>query len=111
MRAILRGADETLNYCAMRYLVAFVVIVQLALVCSPAQAQGDEAGWILAQINSLRARNGLGALTVNPHLTASATAHSAYLATHNYADPHVEDNGSTPQSRALSAGYPSGDVG
>lgn len=107
----LRSGDQTLNYCAMRYLVIFVVIVELALVCSPAQAQDNEAGWLLAQINSLRARNGLGPLTINAPLTNSATAHSTYLATHNYANPHVEDNGSTPQSRALSAGYPSSNVG
>jgi hypothetical protein len=81
------------------------------LSAHPVHAQDDEAAWLLAQINALRQRNGQVPLSLNPHLIASATAHSTYLATHPYGDPHREVNGSTPETRALAAGYPGRLVG
>jgi len=70
----------------------------------PVRAQGD-AGWILGQINALRAHNGAGPLSVNAALVNSATAHSQYLANSTWSDPHVEANGSTPRSRTIAAGF------
>lgn len=75
------------------------------LSSQPVYAQSDEAAWLLAQINVLRQRNGLVPLSLNANLIASAVAHSTYLATHPYGDPHREANGSTPETRALAAGY------
>ncbi len=101
----------------MRYLASLLAslltLLTLVVVAAPqpALAQDDEAAWLLAQINALRQRNGVAPLVVNPHLTASATAHSNYLATHPYLDPHREANGSTPQTRILDAGYPGRLVG
>ncbi|MBX3084650.1 MAG: hypothetical protein KF716_23640 [Anaerolineae bacterium] len=60
---------------------------------------------MLQQVNALRAQNGLGALTWNGQLATAAAAHSQYLATNAYVGPHVEANGSTPQSRAAGQGY------
>jgi hypothetical protein len=68
----------------------------------------DDSGWLLGQINTVRAQHGLPALTLNGQLTASASAHSRYLATNAWSDPHIESNGSTPRSRMIAAGY-SGD--
>ncbi len=90
----------------MRYPAMLLFILALVTSPQPARAQqSDEAAWLLAQINALRQRNGAVPLTVNPQLTASATAHSTYLASHPYLNPHLELDGSTPQSRALAAGY------
>ena len=109
----LRVANLRLNSCAMRILALLLSLVVLfaPLTSHPAHAQADEAAWLLAQINALRQRNGLVGLTINPHLAASASAHSTYLATHPYSDPHQEANGSTPSTRAWSAGYPGKLVG
>src|SRR5512135_2970254 len=93
---------------AVQILVLALVFV---LIPRPVRAQSDEANWLLTQINALRQRNGVAPLTVNSHLTASATAHSNYLATHPYGDPHREADGSTPASRAGAAGYPGALVG
>jgi uncharacterized protein YkwD len=97
----------------MRILVLLFILIDLFAPLStyPAQAQGDEAAWLLAQINALRQRNGQVLLTVNASLISSASAHSIYLATHTYIDPHREANGSTPATRALAAGYPGRLVG
>ncbi len=86
------------------------VTVLIVSVPHPAHAQDDEASWLLTQINILRQRNGLGPLAIDGQLAAAATSHSQYLATHPYGHPHIEANGSTPQSRAIAAGYP-GKVG
>jgi hypothetical protein len=97
----------------MRTLASLLSLTLLFFPLStvPARAQADEAAWLLAQINALRQRNGQVLLALNPHLIASAAAHSTYLATHPYSDPHREADGSTPQSRALAAGYPGRLVG
>ncbi len=109
----MRFIDQRLNSSAMRYLATLLILLALSVSAAPqpASAQGDEAAWLLEQINALRQRNGLGALALNGNLAAAAVAHSTYLATHPYSDPHRENNGSTPQSRALDAGYPGRLVG
>ena len=90
-----------------RYIaLLFVGLVILNPAARPVEAQGDDASWILAQLNALRQSRGVGILTLNAHLITSATEHSNYLSTHSWGDPHVEDNGSTPSSRAWAAGYP-----
>jgi uncharacterized protein YkwD len=109
----LRFRDKRLNSSAMRYPAVLLIVFALvaSAVPQPASAQDDEAAWLLAQINALRQRNGAAPLAINPQLTAAAGGHSSYLATHPYSDPHREANGSTPQSRALAAGYPGRLVG
>lgn len=92
----------------MRRLNFFCTVLLLTLVVllpRPALAQGGDEGWLLGQVNALRAQNGLGALAWNGQLAAAAAGHSQYLATSAYVGPHVQANGSTPQSRAAAQGY------
>lgn len=90
-------------------LVATLLTAALSPV--PAQAGGDDAGWLIAQLNCLRQSLGVGPLTINPALNHSATVHSSYLATaSSISDYHTQPDGSTPHSRAAAAGY-SGYVG
>lgn len=106
---ILHSGNLPLNYRRMvRIAHRFLLTVLLVLMIWPslvAHAQSDEVGYLLTQINSLRQNHGLAPLRVDSHLVASAQAHSNYLASHTYSDPHVEANGSTPQSRIAGAGY------
>lgn len=87
-----------------------VVVTALALAllvlsqAAPARAQGDPAGQVVALVNALRASLGLGALTVDPMLTYAAQSHANWIAaTGQYS--HTGEGGSTPQDRALAAGY------
>src|SRR5258708_5304363 len=95
----------------MRRITLFITIfvtIAISTVQTPiyrANAQGDDASWLLLQLNTLRQSKGLNALTVNAALTTAANGHSAYLSQNTWGDPHTETNGSTPVSRALAAGY------
>lgn len=91
-------------------LLLLVILVLASVVPRSAHAD-DDVGWLLAQINGLRAAHGIGPLTLNPQLMASATGHSQYLSTNPWRDPHVEANGSTPHSRIAAAGYAGGKTG
>ncbi len=68
------------------------------------RAQGDLAGQVVALVNSLRASLGLSAWTVDPLLTYAAQSHANWIvSTGQYG--HTGEGGSTPQDRALAAGY------
>src|SRR5260221_5990770 len=90
-------------------LLLFIVAGQASF--HPANAQGNEAEWLLSQINALRQSKGVPLLAYNAQLAAAANGHSTYLSGRAYTSPHIEDNGSTPASRALAAGYPGKLVG
>jgi hypothetical protein len=98
----------------MRKLILLsTLIIVLALAgpgVRPAAAQ-DESGWILSQINNLRASRGLPAYALNGALSNAATNHSIYLANNPWVDPHREANGSTPRSRIAAAGYGGSNIG
>jgi hypothetical protein len=92
----------------MRRFITFCMFVCLILGLfspRPAFAQGGDEGWLLAQVNALRGQNGLGVLAWNGQLAAAAAGHSQYLASSAYVGPHVQANGSTPQTRAAAQGY------
>jgi hypothetical protein len=91
----------------MRVILASVIALTLCIVSVPITVRADteDTAWLLGQINALRQRNGLPSLALNPLLTAAANAHSTYLVNNPWVDAHREENGSTPQSRALAAGY------
>lgn len=92
-------------------VISGAVLVALFLVCAlpwgatpRARAQGDLAGQVVALVNSLRASLGLSAWTVDPILMAVAQNHVNWMvATGQYG--HTGEGGSTPQDRALAAGY------
>jgi len=69
----------------------------------PARAQGDE-GWLLEQINGLRASVGVPPYALNAQLSAAAAQHSAYMA-ETCDVSHTEANGSRPIDRARANGY------
>jgi uncharacterized protein YkwD len=51
---------------------AAMMVVGSVLAATPAQADGDQGGAVLTQINATRAANGCGPVAANPQLTASA---------------------------------------
>ncbi|MBN1563333.1 MAG: hypothetical protein JXA10_05810 [Anaerolineae bacterium] len=91
----------------IRRFIALIGLVSLVSLwagsVSPARAQ-DETGWLLAQINDLRASVGLSAYTLNAQLSAAAARQSQYLSeTCNIT--HTWPDGTTPADRAAQAGY------
>jgi hypothetical protein len=92
------------RFCRLFFLALYLAVALLTARPSPAHAQ-DVVGYLLGKINGWRAENGLGPLSLNSQLTAAAQGHSYYLATHIYAHPHRQENGSLPQDRAYAAGY------
>ena len=60
---------------------------------------------LIAEVNALRASNGLPAYNVNPILMQVAQAHSDYQASIG-TTTHYSADGSRPFQRALAAGYP-----
>lgn len=62
---------------------------------------------LIAEVNALRASNGLPPYTVNATLMAVAQAHADYQASIGTAT-HYSADGSQPYQRALAAGYPVG---
>jgi uncharacterized protein YkwD/LysM repeat protein len=76
---------------------------------APAAAVTDPSA-LIAEVNALRAANGLPPYAANPILMAVAQAHSVYMATSGNVT-HYGPDGSRPFQRALAAGYPvSGDL-
>ena len=66
-----------------------------------------DAYTLIAEVNALRATNGLQPYTVNATLMAIAQAHSDYQAAMRTVT-HYSADGSRPYQRALAAGYPVG---
>ncbi len=97
---------------AVCLMLAVWMALTLWIAAPPTTVKADDdVSWLLTQINGLRASHGLRPLALNPQLMASATAHSNYLATNPWVDPHIEANGSTPHSRMAAAGYPGASTG
>ena len=71
--------------------------------CSP-QTNPAYENQILDLINSARAANGLGPLTISAQLSAAAQSHSQDMACNNFVDHHGS-NGATWQDRAADQGY------
>ena len=64
----------------------------------------DRTSQILTLVNGLRSGNGLPGYTIDASLMAAAQAHASWMAsTGQYG--HTGESGSTPQSRANTAGY------
>lgn len=71
---------------------------------APAAAQGDVVGSVLALVNQFRAANGLPALELHPALMAAAQGHASWIVQTGQFG-HTGAGGSTPQDRAVAAGY------
>jgi uncharacterized protein YkwD len=84
--------------------VAAVTVLGLALAAAPAQADGDQGGAVLNEINATRAANGCGPVAPNPQLTASAERHARDMLASGVAD-HTGSDGSSLVQRVTDAGY------
>jgi len=82
---------------------AALMVVGSVLAATPAKADGDQGGVVLAQINVTRAANGCGPVAANPQLTASA-ARQANDMLANGVRGHTGSDGSSVAQRVKDAG-------
>jgi len=85
------------------WVAVAVAAIGLPLTAVAQQLSAPEQR-IVQLINQARVAQGLGPLTLTPELNAAAKAHAQDMATKGYME-HTAPNGSTPQSRAIGAGY------
>lgn len=88
----------------------FLILLSLLIALIPwgqGHAQDDASGWLYAQINALRASQGLHGYTVNPTLSSLAQIHSQYMASSGILS-HEDAAGNTATARARAAGYMGG---
>jgi uncharacterized protein YkwD len=99
---ISRGKTSTLIPVCAAAVAAFGAV----LTAVPAQADGDQGGAVLNEINATRAANGCGPVAANPQLTASA-ARQANDMLANGVQGHTGSDGSSLVQRVTDAGYTS----
>ncbi|MGE3268506.1 MAG: CAP domain-containing protein [Chloroflexota bacterium] len=84
------------------------MVVSVALIGIPLTAVAQQLSppeqRIVQLINQARVAQGLGPLALTPELNAAAKAHAQDMAAKGYME-HEGIDGSTPQSRAIKAGY------
>jgi uncharacterized protein YkwD len=85
---------------------AAATVIGSVLAAVPAQADGDQGGAVLSEINATRAANGCGPVVANPQLTASA-ARQANDMLANGVQGHTGSDGSSFVQRVTDAGYTS----
>lgn len=90
----------------MRYRFAIPLLFLLCLLATiPASGQ-DVVGDLLGRINGLRGQLGLPPYALNGALSAAAQNQAVWMATTAQIS-HIQNDGSTPRSRAQLSGYPS----
>src|SRR5258706_794656 len=94
-----------------------MLLILIAVPLSPARAQRPasmparpkqvvtDAYSLIAEVNALRAANGLAAYTVNPILMSVSQTHAEYMAA-TRSVTHYDASGRRPYQRGLAAGYP-----
>ncbi|MCA0455250.1 MAG: CAP domain-containing protein [Chloroflexi bacterium] len=87
-----------------------IIFLTFVLAVGLAHAQ-DAAGDIVGRINALRTGKGLPSYNINGSLVAAAQEQAQWLVNNDCAIAHTHPDGSNPRSRALSAGYSTGNVG
>jgi uncharacterized protein YkwD/LysM repeat protein len=98
-----------------RFLIALTLIFAITrsqtLIASAKPLASVTADQLIAEVNGLRAANGLPAYSVNWTLMGVAQAHAEYMASIRSVT-HYSADGSRPYQRSLAAGYPlAGDLG
>lgn len=91
----------------MRLVALWVALAVVAIgipLTAVAQELSPPEQRIVQLINQARIAQGLGPLALTPELNAAAKSHAEDMAAKGYME-HEGLNGSTPQSRALKAGY------
>lgn len=86
-------------------ITALVLIFGAGFAPEPVEAQ-DTVGYLLAQINGLRASLGVPPYALNGTLSAAAQNQASWMAETEQVS-HTQTNGSTPSTRAAAAGYAS----
>jgi hypothetical protein len=86
------------------------VLLMLCLLIGVASVQAQESGDLLARVNNLRAQNGVPGYSLNSALSVAAQQQAQWIVDTGTV-AHTHPDGSGPRTRALSAGYPSIDVG
>jgi uncharacterized protein YkwD len=97
---ISRGKTSTLIPVCAAAVAAFGSMIAAV----PAQADVDQGGAVLSQINAARAANGCGPVAANPQLTASAARHANDMLA-NGVQAHTGSDGSSVVQRVTDAGY------
>ena len=85
-------------------LIALLSSFAAPAFVTPVSAQGNDAGQILARINTLRTQNGLPPLDLNGQLAASAQQHSDDMAATGSIS-HTGSDGSSIDARIRASGY------
>ena len=87
-----------------------IILLTFVLAVGFVRAQ-DAAGDIVGRINALRTSKGLPTYNINGSLVAAAQEQAQWMVNNDCAIAHTHPDGSNPRSRALSAGYSTGNVG
>jgi LysM repeat protein len=93
-----------------RFLTILALIILISLFYLPSgsiQAQAGSAAQVLAEINGVRASNGLEPLQENVYLNIAAQNHANWIAETGIGG-HIGEDGSTATDRALAVGYGEG---
>ena len=85
---------------------AALMVVGSVLAATPAQADGDQGGAVLSEINATRVANGCGPVAADPQLTASAARQANDMLEHGV-QGHTGSDGSSLAQRVEAAGYTS----
>ncbi len=91
VRVIIQFMRKTSRFSKFVLWIVFLAPIFFSIPESNCSAQ--DANSLIAEVNALRASNGLAAYTTDPSLTASAQAHSEYQASIN-ASTHNRSDGS-----------------
>lgn len=93
--------------CRLLLAFALLVVALAGFDHAVAEAQSDRASQVVILVNQLRATYGLPPYQVDAALTAAAQAHAEWCAANNTFG-HTGAGGTSPNDRALAAGYGGG---
>ncbi|MEO1287891.1 MAG: CAP domain-containing protein [Chloroflexota bacterium] len=85
------------------YILSIITFILCFGVSVPTSAQGTRQE-LLTRINALRADLGLSPYSLNSALNAAALNHAQWMVATSQVT-HIQDNGSSPSSRAQASGY------
>ncbi len=88
-------------------LSIFSLLLIIFAIPNPSQAQAGKPYEVLAEINGLRAANGMAPLSENQHLNIAAQNHANWIASTGQGG-HTGEGGSSAADRAIAVGYGGG---
>lgn len=87
-----------------KIVIILITVITLSILPAPTAQAQDVVSDLLGRINSLRVELGLSPYTLNGSLTAAAQQHAQWMVVTSQVT-HIQDNGSSPGSRARANGY------